>query len=135
MAEPGCGMQRVSWPPQRYVYGATAMRVGPTSRVRDGSAQSTCMFHASSSLAVVSPLSCAPPAASTMFGDPTGGTARPSRSAVFRKFTPGTMMHCSVASAPRSIMRRSTTQTCFSMTSSPVLVGVYHPSGQTAGRG
>ena len=49
-----------------------------------------------------------------MFGAPAGGSALPSRSALFRKFTPSMMTHCSVAGSPLSIFARSTTQACFS---------------------
>src|SRR6266404_5190589 len=56
---------------------------------------------------------CVPPAASTTFGAPAGGSVRPSRSALFRKFTPSTIMHCSVAGSPSSMWRRSTAQVCF----------------------
>ena len=67
--------------------------------------------------------SCVPPVAIMMFGAPRGGSAVPSRSALFRKFTPFTMRHCSVAGRPFSIFARSTMHTCFWITSSPVLVG------------
>ena len=45
-------------------------------------------------------------------------------SALLRKFTPSMTTHCSVAGSPLSIRFRSTTQACFWMTSSPVLVGM-----------
>jgi hypothetical protein len=57
--------------------------------------------------------SCVPPAAIITFGAPRGGAAWPSTSALFRKFTLSTMMHCSRARAPTSIFARSTTQACF----------------------
>jgi hypothetical protein len=69
------------------------------------------------------PLSCVPPAAIITFGAPGGGSALPSMSALFRKFTPSMTRHCSVAGSPFSIFARSTMQTCFWITSSPVLVG------------
>src|SRR5258706_14518952 len=49
------------------------------------------------------PRSCVPPAARTTFGAPSGGSALPSRSALFRKFTPSTIMHCSVAGSPSNV--------------------------------
>ena len=58
-----------------------------------------------------------------MFGAPAGGSCLPSRSALFRKFTSSMMKPCSVAASPLSIFARSTTQACFWITSSPVLVG------------
>ena len=73
--------------------------------------------------------SCVPPAAIMMFGAPAGGSALPSTSALFRKFTLSMMTHCSVAGSPRSIFARSTTHACFCVAivseirSSPVLVG------------
>jgi hypothetical protein len=47
----------------------------------------------------------------------------PSTSALFKKPTPSSTMHCSDAGSPLSIFSRSTTQACFWMKSSLVLVG------------
>jgi hypothetical protein len=58
-------------------------------------------------------LSCVPPVAIMILGAPTGGCARPSRSALFRKPTFSITTHCSDAGSPRSILVRSTTQACF----------------------
>ena len=71
----------------------------------------------------MSPASWVPPVAIMMFGAPAGGSAVPSRSALFRKLTPSTSRHCSVAGCPFSIFARSATHTSFWMTSSPMLVG------------
>ncbi len=71
----------------------------------------------------MTPFNCVPPAAITISGAPGGGSCVPSRSALFRKFAPSTITHCSVASSPLSIRARSATQACFWMTWSPVLVG------------
>ena len=67
--------------------------------------------------------SCVPPAAIITFGAPRGGNCVPSRSALFRKLTSLITKHCSRAGRPASIALRSTTHACFSITSSPVLVG------------
>ena len=64
-----------------------------------------------------------------IIGAPAGGSSRPSRSALFRKFTFSMMKQSSRAGSPRSIRVRSATQACFwvatlsEMRSSPVLVG------------
>jgi hypothetical protein len=55
---------------------------------------------------------CVPPAAIMMFGAPAGGSAVPSTSALFRKFTPSMMTHCSRAGPPFNMRPRSTTHAC-----------------------
>ena len=100
---PGCGTQLVSCPPHRYEYGATLIDVGPSIFVFDGSFQSTWNCHTLTTLSVSSVSSCLPPPAIMMLGAPLGGSVFPSMSALLKKFTFSTMMHCSVAGLPASI--------------------------------
>jgi hypothetical protein len=99
------------------------MSTGPSSLVFDRSFQLVKNFHAEIVVASITFFSCVPPAAIIRFGAPDGGSVVPSRSALLRKFTPAMTKHCSRAGLPASIFERSATHACFSITSSPVLVG------------
>src|SRR5215475_9586593 len=127
---PGCGTHLVSCPPQRYEYGATLIAVGPRIFVFDGSFQSTWYSQTLTTLSANRVSSCLPPPAIMMFGAPAGGRLLPSMSALLKKFTFSTMMHCSVAGLPCSIACRSATHACFcvatvgEMRLSLVLVGM-----------
>ena len=87
------------------------------------SRQSVNIFHARIALSSNTFFNCVPPAAIITFGAPRGGSSMPSRSALFRKLTSLMTKHNSRAGRPAIIALRSTTHACFSITSSPVLVG------------